>query len=285
MTVIDDPATMRDWSASRRRAGRRIALVPTMGALHTGHLELVRVAADHGDDVVVSIFVNPLQFDRSDDFAAYPRPIDDDVATCRAAGVHAIYAPTAPRMYPDGFETSVEPGATAEPLEGAGRPGHFRGVCTVVCKLLNAVRPDVAVFGQKDFQQLAVVRRMVVDLDMGVDIVGVPTVREADGLAMSSRNRRLQPAQRSAAVCVSHGLAAAGDAFAAGERNAGRLADAAAAVVTEEPLARLEYIAVNDATSLAAVGVVTAPVVVSCAIWFGEVRLIDNIVLDPISDG
>ena len=282
LIVIDDPAAMREWSASRRLTGRRIAMVPTMGALHDGHLELIRVAAEHGDDVVVSIFVNPLQFDRPDDFAAYPRPIDDDVATCRAAGVQAVYAPTAARMYPDGFETAVEPGATAEPLEGAGRPGHFRGVCTVVCKLLNAVRPDAAIFGQKDFQQLAVVRRMVADLDLGVEIVGLATVREPDGLALSSRNRRLEPDDRAAAVCISRALGDVQDAFAKGERNGARLAERAAAVITAEPRARLEYLAVNDAASLAPVEVVTGAVVVSCAAWFGDVRLIDNVVLDPI---
>src|SRR6478609_6158783 len=162
LLVIDTPAAMRHWSAGQHAAGASVALVPTMGALHDGHLELLRVAHQHAD-----------------------------VVACHDAGVTAVYAPTVAAMYPDGFETGVEPGATAEPLEGAGRPGHFRGVCTVVCKLLNAVRPDTAIFGQKDFQQLAVVRRMVADLDMGVHIVGVPTIREADGLAMSSRNRRL----------------------------------------------------------------------------------------------
>jgi len=274
---------MQALGAARHAAGRRIALVPTRGALHTGHLELIRVAHEHGDDVVVSIFVNPLQFDRADDFTAYPRPLADDLAACRDAGVATVYAPTAANMYPDGFETAVEPGATAEPLEGAGRPGHFRGVCTVVCKLLNGVRPDVAVFGQKDFQQLAVVRRMVADLDLGAEIIGVPTVREPDGLALSSRNRRLQPDERAAAVCVSRGLGAAADAFAAGERNAARLAEQAAAPITAQPLARLEYLAVNDAASLAPVDVVTAAVVVSCAVWFGEVRLIDNVVLEPMN--
>ena len=184
-------------------------------------------------------------------------------------------------MYPPGFETNVDPGATAEPLEGAGRPGHFRGVCTVVAKLFNAVRPDVAVFGQKDYQQLAVIRRMVVDLDMGIEIVGVPTVRESDGLARSSRNRRLEADHRAVAGCIARGLGAARQAFADGERNAERLALVAAGPIEAEPLAKLEYLAVNDAVTLEAVDVVTRPVVMSTAVWFGEVRLIDNIVLEP----
>jgi pantoate--beta-alanine ligase len=284
-TILDTPAAMQRWSAARHTAGGRVALVPTMGALHDGHLELIRVAHDHGDAVVVSIFVNPLQFNRADDYELYPRPLDTDLAACRDARVAAVYAPSAPTMYPAGFETNVEPGATAEPLEGAGRPGHFRGVCTVVIKLFNAVRPDVAVFGQKDFQQLAVVRRMVTDLDMGIEIIGVPTVREADGLARSSRNRRLEPDHRAVANCIIAGLDAARGAFADGERDAARLAQAAATPIEAEPLARLEYLAVNDAATLEPVDVVTRPAVVSTAVWFGEVRLIDNVVLEPVNGG
>jgi pantoate--beta-alanine ligase len=200
MEVLDTPAAMREWSRARHRDGRRVGFVPTMGALHAGHLSLVDIAARHADDVVVSIFVNPLQFDRPSDFDAYPRPIDEDVERCREAGVAAVYAPTARTMYPEGFETHVEPGGLAAVMEGAARPGHFRGVTTVVTKLFGAVRPDVAVFGEKDFQQLAIIRRMTTDLDLGVEIIGAPIVREPDGLAMSSRNVRLDPAQRAAAA-------------------------------------------------------------------------------------
>ncbi len=285
LTVLDAPAVMQRWTAAQRLAGRTVALVPTMGALHDGHVELVRVAHEHADVVVVSIFVNPLQFNRADDYELYPRPLDADLETCRAAAAAAVYAPTATAMYPPGFETAVDPGATAEPLEGAGRPGHFRGVCTVVTKLLNAVRPDVAIFGQKDFQQLAVVRRMVADLDLGIEIVGVPTVRESDGLARSSRNRRLGADERAAAACVFRGLSEARAAFAAGERNADRLAATAVALIEAEPLARLEYLAVNDAATLAPVDVVSDATVISTAVWFGEVRLIDNLVLEPPADG
>jgi pantoate--beta-alanine ligase len=279
--VLDSPAAMTAWSRAASASGRRIVLVPTMGALHEGHLRLVELAHRHGDVVVVSIFVNPLQFDRRDDFDRYPRPLDGDLALCEAAGATAVYAPTAAAMYPAGFQTHVEPGGLAEPMEGAGRPGHFRGVTTVVTKLFNAVRPDVAVFGQKDFQQLAIVRRMVVDLDMGIEIVAAPTVRDPDGLAMSSRNRRLTPEQRRAAVCVPRALDAAAQAMNSGERRSGSLLAAARAVLDLEPMARVEYVSVADADSLEALDVVDRPAVIAAAVWMGEVRLIDNRVLRP----
>lgn len=283
MEVFTTPDAMRAWSRSRRRDGAAVAFVPTMGALHDGHHELVRRAAAHGD-VVVSIFVNPLQFNRSDDFDAYPRPITADLESCRELGAAAAYAPTAATMYPPGFQTTVVPGALADPLEGAGRPGHFAGVTTVVSKLFHAVEPDVAVFGQKDYQQLAVVRRMTRDLDMGIEIVGVPTVREADGLARSSRNQLLAPEDRRAAPCVPTALGTIRAAFAAGERDGAALAAAARAVVAAEPRARLEYVEVVDATELTPVARVINPVVVVIAVWFGSVRLIDNLVLDPSTD-
>ena len=202
MEVLATPESMRAWSHERHRAGRTIGFVPTMGALHDGHLSLVAIAEQRCDDVVVSIFVNALQFDRAADFDAYPRPIDDDVARCAEVGVDAVYAPTTAAMYPPGFETHVEPGSLGDVMEGAARRGHFRGVTTVVTKLFAAVRPDVGVFGEKDFQQLAIIRRMTADLDLGIEIVGAPIVREADGLAMSSRNLRLSAADREAATCI-----------------------------------------------------------------------------------
>jgi pantoate--beta-alanine ligase len=281
MELIDSPAAMQRWSDDRRCAGGRVVLVPTMGALHAGHRRLVEVAHDHGDTVVVSIFVNPLQFDVRDDFDRYPRTLDDDLAQCRAAGVHAVYAPTAATMYPEGFQTYVEPGSLAEPMEGAGRPGHFRGVTTVVTKLFSAVRPHVAIFGQKDYQQLAIIRRMAQDLDTGIEIVAVPTVREPDGVALSSRNARLSEAERAAAACLPHALYAARDAFAAGERSAERLRAAAAAVVTAEPRARLEYVEIADADTLSTLMTVDRPALVALAVWFGDVRLIDNLLLVP----
>ncbi len=280
LPVLTTPVAMRQFSDDVRRAGRRIGFVPTMGALHAGHLALVAEARRHADVVVVSIFVNPLQFNRRDDFEQYPRPIDDDVARCQAAAVDAVYAPTAAVMYPDGFQSHVEPGPLAEPLEGAGRPGHFRGVTTVVAKLFGAVAPHVAVFGQKDFQQLAIIRQMCRDLDFGIEIIGLPTVREPDGLAMSSRNARLSPAQRAAAVCVSEGLRAAQHSAAAGERNAAALLEAAAEPVDNEPLARREYCRLVDPDTLSDVGTVTGAALLVTAVWFGDVRLIDNLLIE-----
>jgi len=267
---------MSAWSDAQRVAGRRVALVPTMGALHDGHLALVREARAHADVVAVSIFVNPLQFDRRDDFDAYPRPLDDDLETCRAAGVDGVYAPTADAMYPVGFQTNVEPGTLGDVLEGAHRRGHFRGVATVVAKLFGAARPHVAVFGQKDFQQLAIIRRMARDLDMGIDIIGLPTVREADGVALSSRNRRLSPAQRAAAVCVPRSLQAVAEALAAGEHDTATLAALGRSVVDDEPLARFEHLELVHPDTLQPLAEITGQAVAVTAVWFGEVRLIDN---------
>lgn len=280
---------MSAWSDRQRVAGQRVALVPTMGALHEGHLALIDEARRHADRVVVSIFVNPLQFNRSDDFDAYPRPIDDDLALCTANGVDAVYAPRATAMYPTGFETHVSPGSLAEVLEGAQRPGHFRGVTTVVAKLFGAVRPHVAVFGQKDFQQLAIIRRMTTDLDMGIEIVGMATVREADGLAMSSRNRRLSTAQRDAAVCVSQSLHAVAHAVDRGVRDVAELTAIGRAVVDAQPLARFEHLEIVHPDTLQPLTIVgdspgaagVAVGVAVTAVWFGDVRLIDNRLLSP----
>lgn len=279
MELFDHPDAVRAWSDARRLEGRRVGFVPTMGALHEGHLALMGIGYQHADVVVVSIFVNPLQFDQRDDFDRYPRPLDDDLRACANVGVDAVYAPTAHAMYPPGFQTFVEPGSLAEPLEGAGRPGHFRGVATVVTKLLTAVRPDVAVFGQKDYQQLAVVRRLVADLDLGITVVGAPTVREGDGLALSSRNRRLHEHARDAAVCIPRCLDAVATSFQQGERNVVALESTARALLEAEPLARVEYVAVVDAHTLEPLEVVDRDAVVTVAVWFGDVRLIDNVVL------
>lgn len=280
MDLLTSPADMRAWSAAASQDGARIGFVPTMGALHDGHLALVDEARRHADVVVVSVFVNPLQFDVRADFDRYPRPIDDDLARCREAGADAVYAPTAAVMYPDGFGTHVEPGRLAEPLEGLHRPGHFRGMATVVTKLLAAVRPDVAVFGQKDAQQLAIVRRLVLDLDLGVDIVAMPTVREADGLAMSSRNRRLTPEDRSAATCLWHGLNAAQTLARAGEQRQDALLGAARTPIDAEPRARLEYLELIDPATFTPIdaGRGNEGLMVVAA-WFGEIRLIDNLPL------
>ncbi|MDO8362903.1 MAG: pantoate--beta-alanine ligase [Actinomycetota bacterium] len=281
MEVFDTPRALSNWSDLHRIAGRRVALVPTMGALHEGHLALFAEARRHAEVTVVSIFVNPLQFNRSDDFDSYPRPIDDDLQQCRSAGVDAVYAPVASTMYPAGFQTHVEPGPLAGLLEGAHRPGHFRGVTTVVAKLFGAARPHVAVFGQKDFQQLAIIRRMNTDLDMGIEIVGLPTVREPDGLAMSSRNRRLSPAQRPAALCVAASLQAVADAVAEGQRDVATLVAIGRAVVHAEPLARFEHLEIVHPDTLLALDCIDDQAVAVTAVWFGDVRLIDNRLLLP----
>ena len=281
MQLLTTPNEMRAWSRARRRDGRRIAVVPTMGALHAGHLELVRAAGEHADDVVVTIFVNPLQFNQSTDFDSYPRPIDDDVQQCAQAGVAAVYAPTASVMYPDGYQTHVEPGALAERLEGPMRPGHFRGVTTVVTKLFGAVEPDVAMFGRKDFQQLAIITRMVADLDLGIEVVGVPIVREHDGLALSSRNVRLTPADREAALVLSRSLHAGRAAYRDGEVEAAALVGLVRRAIEAEPRARLEYVELVDESTLIGTDRADDRSVLLTAAWFGDVRLIDNL---PLGD-
>lgn len=282
MDVLDTPDAMRAWSAARTRRGQTIALVPTMGALHEGHLALIARARDAADVCVVSIFVNPLQFGEAADFEGYPRPIDDDLARCDVAGVDAVYAPTAAVMYPPGFETKVVTGALARSMEGASRPGHFDGVATVVTKLFTAVRPDLAVFGEKDFQQLAIIRALTRDLDLGVAIVAHPTVREADGLAMSSRNQRLDPAGRAAASCIPRAIAAARAAALDADATVASVVDVTTAVIAAEPLAELDYVALFDPDDLRPVttldGVDRAPgnVRIAIAARIEPVRLIDN---------
>jgi pantoate--beta-alanine ligase len=278
--VFRTPSEMRVHSRAERRAGRRVALVPTMGALHDGHRSLIESAARVAETVVVSIFVNPIQFDRSDDFDSYPRVPEEDLAVCAAAGAAAVYLPGVEQVYPAGFDTRVEPGALATVLEGEHRPGHFAGVATVVTKLFGAVEPDVAVFGEKDFQQLAVIRRMTADLDLGVEIIAAATCREPDGLAMSSRNRRLTPAARAAAVAIPSGLDDARAAVEAGERSGRALTDAIRRHLRTADA--VDYVAVVDPDSLSPIDDLVAPdgtlrpAVALVAAWFGGVRLIDN---------
>lgn len=279
MLMLTTPDEMRAWSRQRIEAGERIGVVPTMGALHGGHLALIDAVRDAADVIVVTIFVNPLQFNEPADFDGYPRPIDDDLATCAGAGVEVVYAPTAATMYPPGFQTAVEPGDLARRLEGPMRPGHFRGVTTVVAKLFGAVRPDVAAFGQKDFQQLAIVRRLVTDLDLGVEVVGVPIVRESDGLALSSRNVRLTPAARAAAPVLHRALRLATEAFETGEHDAAAVRSIVTGEIEREPMASVEYVEVVDAHTLESVVRLDGSNAIVVAAWFGDVRLIDNVVL------
>jgi pantoate--beta-alanine ligase len=283
MLVIESPAAMREWADGWRATGRRIGFVPTMGYLHDGHVSLMTEARRRADVCVVSIFVNPLQFGTGEDLSKYPRDLDRDRAALAHAGVDALYLPSAERMYPGGFQTEVAVGALAARLCGRSRPGHFRGVATVVAKLFNAVKPHVAVFGEKDFQQLAVIRRMTADLDLGIEIVGMPIVREPDGVAMSSRNAYLSPRERTAARCLPRALAAARAGFARGARGADALLECARAVLAAEPLARLDYAELVDAETMEPVETVDRPVLLALAVCIGRARLIDNTVLTPAS--
>ena len=280
MTIVTESDELRPLLAAR--GGPRV-LVPTMGALHAGHLALVaraRELAGPVGTVVVSIFVNPIQFDRATDLAAYPQPREADLAACRTAGVDVVFAPTTAGMYFSDRSVTVTESLLSRTLCGATRPGHFDGVCTVVLKLFLASGCELAVFGEKDFQQLAVIRRMVRDLNVPVKIIGHPTVREADGLAMSSRNVRLTPAQRADAPRLRRALLAARDAFAAGSRDAAELLESARRGL-EAAAVRLDYLELVDAESLQAVARVERPAVVAAAVFYGEVRLIDHVRLEP----
>jgi pantoate--beta-alanine ligase len=270
---------LRRWVQRERAAGRRIALVPTMGFLHEGHLRLVDAARRHAASVVMSVFVNPLQFGPTEDLARYPRDLPRDRALAEARGVDALFVPTDAVMYPAGSEIRVVPGPTAERWEGAARPGHFEGVLTVVAKLFHLAQPDVACFGRKDIQQVTLVRQMVRDLDWPLEIVEVPTVREADGLALSSRNAYLDADQRRRAVVLSAALRAAHEAFRAGERHAAALQATVRRTLATEPAVKVEYVAVAEPTTLAPVETVEADSVVALAVRLGRTRLIDNIIL------
>jgi pantoate--beta-alanine ligase len=281
MQVIRTKAAMRDLSRSLRRSGARVGLVPTMGYLHEGHMTLVRAARARADRVAVSIFVNPTQFGPTEDFAAYPRDEARDLALLRAEGVDAVFAPDAAEMYHPARQTIVETTDLSRVLMGKLRPGHFRGVATVVTKLFHIVEPDLACFGEKDFQQLAVIRTMVRDLDMAVEIVGVPTVREPDGLAMSSRNVRLTPADRAAAPVLARALDL-GARMARDGATAPQIVRAVRDAIDAEPRANVQSVDLRDAETLAATtGRLTRPAVVLLAVRFGAVLLIDQRVIAP----
>jgi len=271
-------AELRAWLGNGR--GRTVGLVPTMGAFHAGHHALMRAARAEQDAVVVSLFVNPTQFNDSHDLAAYPRTEANDAAEAAELGVDVLFAPPVSEMYPDGFATTVQVSGLTEVYEGAERGlSHFAGVCTVVCKLLNIVQPDVAYFGQKDAQQVAVLKRMVRDLDLPPRIEVLPTVREPDGLALSSRNVRLSPADRARALALSRGLHAAAAVVAAGERDAAAVRAAALAELGDVDA---EYLAVVDPDTFAPLRTISARTLVAVAARVGPVRLIDNIVLEPV---
>ena len=257
----------------------RLGFVPTMGALHAGHMSLVALAAQHADAVAVSVFVNPTQFAPHEDLDRYPRPIEADLAQLEKAGVDLVFLPGVEEIYPAGFETRIEVGSVADRLEGAIRPGHFSGVATVVVKLLNIIAPDLAFFGQKDVQQTRVVRQVVRDLNMPVEIIIGPTVREPDGLALSSRNIYLDPVQRVEARSLFHGLRAAQTAFTSGERDTGKLRALAAAPV-HETRGVIDYVSVADADSLTELDLIgPGGAILSLAARFGTTRLLDNVLL------
>ena len=278
MQTITSVLEMQTLAEDLRSKGQIIGLVPTMGALHEGHVSLIKLAAEQADTVVVSIFVNPTQFGPSEDFSKYPRSLEADVAACEAAGVDIVFAPTAGELYPKGYSTFIVEEFIAKPLEGVSRPVHFRGVTTVVAKLFNIVRPDLAVFGQKDVQQVAVIKKMVEDLHFTIDVVVAPTLREPDGLAMSSRNRYLTATQRIEALVIHRALKKALDMVASGERRVDRLIAEATHLIGLHRRVRIIYVSIVDRTTMVAIRGEIEPgkVVMAIAAWVDEVRLIDN---------
>jgi pantoate--beta-alanine ligase len=280
--TIDQVPQMQAWSDRAREAGKRIGFVPTMGYLHEGHTSLVQEARRRADRCVVSIFVNPLQFGPSEDLSRYPRDLDRDRDQLSQAGVDALYLPTATAMYPDGFQTQVDVTEVTSGLCGTSRPGHFRGVTTVLAKLFNTVKPHVTFFGEKDFQQLVTVQRMVRDLDFGIEVVGMPIVREDDGVAMSSRNKYLSSDEREAARCLSRALSDAQRIVAGGERSVELLRHQVEKTIEGEPLARIDYVDLVDIENLRAVTRIEQPTLLALAVRFGATRLIDNTVLEPV---
>ncbi len=278
MKVIEIPGEMQAWAADTKRAGRRLGLVPTMGFLHEGHLSLVRLARERCDAVVMSIFVNPTQFGPSEDFSRYPRAVARDLELCASVGVDVVFLPQPADMYAPNASVAVVEERLASGLCGASRPGHFRGVCTVVAKLFNIALPDVAVFGQKDYQQVAVIRRMVRDLNFPVDLVVAPILRDPDGLAMSSRNTYLSATERSMGLGLSQALALARDAAAAGEGDADAVRARMRAHVESKGL-RVDYVAIVDPDTLEPVVELARGHVALVAAYAGKTRLIDNAML------
>jgi len=272
-------STVSDLRSGRLSFAGTVGLVPTMGYLHEGHASLLREGRKRGDVLVLSIFVNPIQFGKNEDLDSYPRNMDRDCQIADACGVDIVFIPTAGEMYPDGFQTGVTVRDLSLPLCGTSRPGHFDGVATVVTKLFNIVRPDVALFGRKDYQQLAVIRRMTADLNMPVEIMGMPIVREADGLAMSSRNAYLSPLERQSALCLSRAVKRARELFAAGERSVAVLAGETRAVIEQEAAAVVDYVEFRDGATLQESDVADVGTLLALAVKIGQTRLIDNTVL------
>ncbi len=281
MEIITSVQALKEQIKKAKRQGQTIGLVPTMGYLHAGHLALMKRAREENDKVIASIFVNPLQFGPGEDFTYYPRDLDQDSARAAGAGVDWLFTPSVAEMYPQGFEaqcTFVEVKGLTSGLCGASRPGHFRGVATVVSKLFHLAEPDKAYFGQKDAQQIVVIRKMVQDLNMNVTIVSVPIVRESDGLALSSRNVYLNTAERQAALVLSRSLKMAAELLASGIRNSKQILNHMADLIRQEPLAAIDYLVSVDAEDLQSVAVINRPVLIALAVKIGKTRLIDNII-------
>lgn len=272
-------SSLSDLRAARLSLDGTVGLVPTMGYLHEGHLSLVSRAKAENKHVIVTIFVNPTQFGANEDLSKYPRDLERDLSLLRPLGVDVVWTPSAEIMYPPGYQTWIEVDALTKGLEGAMRPGHFRGVATVVAKLFNATQPHNAYFGQKDAQQAAVIRRMAVDLNFPLEVIICPTTREADGLAMSSRNKYLSEAERKAATVLFRALSAAKEAYERGERSGEALRGRMKEVIAGEPLAQMQYVSCADYDSLEELDVVQGKALLSMAVYFGKTRLIDNFVL------
>lgn len=279
MKIIDSVNGMQSFSKSVRAQGKTIAFVPTMGYLHAGHASLMHEGRRRADILATSIFVNPTQFGAGEDFDSYPRDLDRDRVVAENAGVDVIFTPKASDMYPYGYQTYVDVENVTKPLCGTSRPGHFRGVTTVVAKLFNIVMPHLALFGKKDFQQLAVINRMVTDLNMGVEIVGMPIVREHDGLAMSSRNAYLSPEERRGALCLSRALAKARSLFRGGEVSVASLYSAVIGEIGNEPVASVDYADFRNMNSLEEVTTADSRTLLALAVRIGKTRLIDNCIL------
>ena len=279
MQVIENVLEMQITSEALRQAGQTIALVPTMGYLHEAHLELMRVGKRHADKLIISIFVNPKQFGPSEDFEQYPRDPEGDLEKARSVGVDIVFMPSAQEMYPEGFQTTVALDRLPRHLCGLSRPGHFDGVATVVCKLFNITKPHIAIFGQKDYQQLTIISRMVMDLNMDIRIIGVPTVREPDGLAMSSRNAYLTRDQRPSALCLKKSLDLATRMVKDGEKDAGKIIAAIENLIREHPFTEIDYVNICNPVTLDDIAEIKDEALLALAVKVGNTRLIDNCIL------
>lgn len=279
MKIVKTIKEVREIVSEWKKQGLSVGLVPTMGYLHEGHQSLIR-RSNENDRTVVSVFVNPIQFGPNEDFAAYPRNLERDTKKCEEAGADLIFAPEASEMYAEDFSSFVDMTGPTDELCGLRRPGHFRGVCTVVSKLFNIVTPDRAYFGQKDAQQLAVIRRMVRDLSFGIEIIGCPIVREEDGLAKSSRNTYLSAEERKAAVIISKSLKAGQEIIEKGETDTAKIIESITALIESEPLAKIDYIKAVDADSIEPVDTVSGRVLFAAAVYIGKTRLIDNFIAE-----